>query len=288
MKSEERKRILDNNFRLGLIYNKYKMLSLNMFRWENLPQTIESRHIENSLFNYGLCLIVNDDDLGFISVPCNYGAYMNVNNVPTEVITCGFNYIKTFDYIRKDKNKCQLILNNDLAIGNEQYIFDYAQRMFEVENCIRVNINQQKFPWFVNTTPNSKKTMEEMFKKVMNGDPYIMGSKDQIGSVEVLTLNTPYIADKLNEYKYELEREVLSFHGLNNNFEKKERLLVDEVNSNNDFIDRNVELMYRQRQLACESLNKKFGWNVRVINLNEETKDKQKLELIKEEGENNE
>ena len=288
MKSEERKRILDNNFRLGLIYNKYKMLSLNMFRWEGLPQTIESRHIENSLFNYGLCLIVNDDDLGFISVPCNYGAYMNVNNVPTEVITCGFNYIKTFDYIRKDKNKCQLILNNDLAIGNEQYIFDYAQRMFEVENCIRVNINQQKFPWFVNTTPNSKKTMEEMFKKVMNGDPYILGSKDQIGSVEVLTLNTPYIADKLNQYKYELEREVLSFHGLNNNFEKKERLLVDEVNSNNDFIDRNVELMYGQRQLACESLNKKFGWNVRVINLNEETKDKQKLELRKEEGENNE
>lgn len=288
MKSKERKRILDNNFRLGLIYNKYKMLSLNMFRWEGLPQTIESRHIENSLFNYGLCLIVNDDDLGFISVPCNYGAYMNVNNVPTEVITCGFNYIKTFDYIRKDKNKCQLILNNDLAIGNEQYIFDYALRMFEVENCIRVNINQQKFPWFVNTTPNNKKTMEIMFEKVMNGEPYILGSKDQIGSVEVLTLNTPYIADKLNQYKYELEREVLSFHGLNNNFEKKERLLVDEVNSNNDFIDRNVELMYRQRQLACEEMNKKFNWNVRVINLNEETKDKQKLELRKEEGENNE
>ena len=288
MNSKERKRILDNNFRLGLIYNKYKMLSLNMFRWVGLPQTIESRHIENSLFNYGLCLIVNDDDLGFISVPCNYGAYMNVNNVPTEVRTCGFNYVKTFDYISKDKNKCQLILNNDLAIGNEQYIYDYALRMFEVENCIRVNINQQKFPWFVNTTPNNKKTMEVMFEKVMNGEPYILGSKDQIGNVEVLTLNTPYIADKLNQYKYELEREVLSFHGLNNNFEKKERLLVDEVNSNNDFIDRNVEIMYRQRQLACESLNKKFGWNVKVINLNEEVKESQKLELRKEEGENNE
>ena len=286
MKSEERKRILDNNFRLGLIYNKYKMLSLNMFRWEGLPQTIESRHIENSLFNYGLCLIVNDDDLGFISVPCNYGAYMNVNNVPTEVITCGFNYIKTFDYIRKDKNKCQLILNNDLAIGNEQYIFDYAQRMFEVENCIRVNINQQKFPWFVNTTPNNKKTLETMFQKVLNGEPYILGSKDQIGNVEVLTLNTPYIADKLNEYKYELEREILSFHGLNNNFEKKERLLVDEVNSNNDFIDRNVELMYRQRKLACEQMTKKLGWNVKVVNLNEEAKENQKLELEKEENKN--
>ena len=286
MKIDDRKTIIENNYRLNLIYNKYKMLSLNMFRWDGLPETIESRHIENSLFNYGLCLIVNDKDLGFISVPCNYGAYMNVNNVPTEVITCGFNYIKTFKYMREDKDKCQLILNNDLAIGNEQYIFDYAQRMFEVENCIRVNINQQKFPWFVNTTPNNKKTMETMFQKVLNGDPYILGSKDQIGNVEVLTLNTPYIADKLNEYKYELEREILSFHGLNNNFEKKERLLVDEVNSNNDFIDRNVELMYRQRKLACEQMNKKFGWNVKVVNLNEEAKENQKLELEKEDNKN--
>lgn len=287
MDSKDRKRIIENNFRLNLIYNKYKMLSLNMFRWEGLPETIESRHIENSLFNYGLCLIVNDKDLGFISVPCVYGANMNINSVATEVNTCGFNYVKTFKYLGKDKDNCQLILNNDLAIGNEHYIFDYAQRMFEVENCIRVNINQQKFPWFVNTTPNNKKTMQVMFEKVMNGEPYILGSKDQIGDVEVLTLSTPYVADKLNEYKYELEREVLSFHGLNNNFEKKERLLVDEVNSNNDFIDRNVELMYRQRKLACEQMNKKFGWNVRVVNLNEETNNKQALELEKE-GEDNE
>ena len=268
MKIDDRKRIIENNFRLNLIYNKYKMLSLNMFRWEGLPETIESRHIENSLFNYGLCLIVNDEDMGFLSVPCNYGAYMNVNNVPTEVITCGFNYIKTFKYMREDKDKCQLILNNDLAIGNEQYIFDYAQRMFEVENCIRVNINQQKFPWFVNTTPNNKKTMETMFQKVLNGEPYILGSKDQIGNVEVLTLNTPYVADKLNEYKYELEREILSFHGLNNNFEKKERLLVDEVNSNNDYINRNVDIMYANRKSACEELNKKFGLNVKVVKNN--------------------
>ena len=74
----------------------------------------------------------------------------------------------------------------------------------------------------------------------------------------------------------------MSFHGINNNFEKKERLLVDEVNSNNDFIDRNVELMYRQRKLACEQMNKKFGWNVKVINLNEEANKKQQLDLNKE------
>ena len=63
-------------------------------------------------------------------------------------------------------------------------------------------------------------------------------------------------------------------------------MLVDEVNSNNDFIDRNVELMYRQRQLACEQMNKKFGWNLKVINLNEEAKENQKLDLKMEEQDN--
>ena len=31
----------------------------------------------------------------------------------------------------------------------------------------------------------------------------------------------------------------------------------------NHFIDRNVELLNKQRQLACEQMNKRFNWNVK-------------------------
>ena len=79
-----------------------------------------------------------------------------------------------------------------------------------------------------------------------------------------MTLNTPYLADKLNEYKYEVEREVLTFLGLNNSFEKKERLVTSEVDVNNGFIEANINMLYNQRLIACESMNKKFGWNVTV------------------------
>ena len=41
--------------------------------------------------------------------------------------------------------------------------------------------------------------------------------------------------------------------------------------------------MYRELQLACEQMNKKFGWNVKVVNLNEETNEEQKIDLKKEE-----
>ena len=33
-------------------------------------------------------------------------------------------------------------------------------------------------------------------------------------------------------------------------------------------------------------MNKKFGWNVKVVNLNEEAKENQKLELEKEDNKN--
>ena len=260
-----------NNY-YKLIYNRYKMLALNMFKWEGLPETIKSRHIENSLYHNGLCIIINDDDLGFISVPCHYGANLNINAEPTEVITTGYNYIKTIKYMNeKEKDKCQLILNNDLAIGNKEYIEYFAQKMYEVDTVIRANINQQKYPWFIPCEPKLKNSIKAMFDKVDNLEPLILADKSLITEgIQVLTTNTPYVADKLNEYKFELEREILTFLGLNNNFEKKERLLTNEIDSNNQFIDANIEIQYKNRLIAQDYLNKKFGWNCKVIKVSQE------------------
>ena len=36
-----------NNYKR--LYDYYKMLALNMFTWENLPETMDSRYIENCL-----------------------------------------------------------------------------------------------------------------------------------------------------------------------------------------------------------------------------------------------
>ena len=268
------KKVKTNNY-YKLIYDRYKMLALNMFRWEGLPDTIKSRHIENSLYHNGLCIIINDDNLGFISVPCNYGANLNINNEPTEVITTGYNYIKTIKYMSdKEKDKCQLILNNDLGIGNKEYIEYFAQKMYEVDTVIRANINQQKYPWFIPCEPKLKNSIKLMFEKVDNLEPLILADKSIISEgIQVLTTNTPYVADKLNEYKFELEREILTFLGLNNNFEKKERLLTNEIDSNNQFIEANIEIQYKNRLIAQDYLNSKFGWNCKVINVAQEKKE---------------
>ena len=38
--------------------------------------------------------------------------------------------------------------------------------------------------------------------------------------------------------------------------------------TNNDYINRNVDIMFANRKSACEELNKKFGLNVKVTKNN--------------------
>lgn len=256
-----------NERHLARLYNRYKLLALNMFEWRNLPKTIESRHIEHALYGMGKALFFEHKDLGLICLPCAYSSEFNVYGEANKYIVSGYGYSK----IIEKGEKAQIILNNDLGIANDEYVRDYSIKMYEVERCINANIKQQKFPYFINGSREQKLSLQKMFEKVEDGEPYIYGNK-QIGidSIEVLKLETPYIVDKLNHYKYELEREILTFFGLNNNYEKKERLLVDEVNSNNDFISRNVDIMYKNRLLACEEINKKFGLNIEVVKLNDD------------------
>ncbi len=191
------------NKHFNLLYNKYKLLALNMFTWENLPETIKPRYIEKSLFQFGKAIFVDDENLGLLCVPCEFAEEMNVNFEHTKVITSGYNYIKTIPYLNsKWKDKCQLILNNDLGFGTKDYVIDYATKMMEVERCIRANINHQKFPWFIETTPNNKQTMQKLFEEVDNLEPVIFGNKDlNIENSNAILTTTPYVADKLNQYK---------------------------------------------------------------------------------------
>ena len=85
--------------------------------------------------------------------------------------------------------------------------------------------------------------------------------------IEVAQLNAPFVADKLQQHKNNLMCELLTLLGLNNtasNNMKKERLLVDEVNVNNDEIKMYLDMEFKCREVACEKINKKYGLNISV------------------------
>ena len=117
-----------------------------------------------------------------------------------------------------------------------------------------------------NPLKNKRLTVKNILNQVRKFKYAILGSKSlKLQTTDVLNTKSDYLLDKLQMHKTDLMNEALTFLGINNsNTEKKERMLVDEVNSNNDFILVNLDHMYDERQLACKLLNEKFGLNVTV------------------------
>lgn len=297
-----KKKAIEDNIYFSIIYNKYKMLALNSFTWENLPNGIESRHIENALYGYGMAFFYEDDTKGLMCLPCSSCQGFNAYGDPQHVLTTEFQQSGK----RMSVDIGVLINNNMLRIPTDTYIWNYSYRMFRVEDAINTNINQQRFPYFITTDEKKLFSFKNLFKNIENGEPVIYGKGSiSVNDIQVFNTNTPYVVDKLTDYRTNLENQILTFLGLNNTTGKKERMLVDEVNVNNDFINSNIELMYRQRLEACRLINEKFGTDIKVYktvniidsednqinedNENEEKeKDNQFLEENKSENNSNE
>ena len=259
-----RKRIHEENRN----YKKYMNYALDVFRWEGLPEGMESRFIEKQLYEHGECFFYNNKAMGLVCLPCYDTNQMNIyGEYDTGRVVSANSLINEMVNYKKDGVH---IWNNDLREPTKGYIIDYSHKMTQTELAIKMNIHQQKFPYFIACNKKNELTWKNMYEKIALGEPAVFHSDlIDLSSLQVMPTQAPYVADKLNQYRFELEREILTFLGINNNFEKKERVIVDEVNSNNEFISRNIEVMYKHRQMACEKINKMFGLNVKVVRVTE-------------------
>ena len=267
----KRKPVINDNIERETIRltKYYQMLALNRYKWENLPNGIESRYIEQMLFDNGECALFDHPDLGLCVLRSSSRENLNIYGEPTKLSLTGFNEHRT---VMMDE--CVRIMNNDLALPSLPDIVYYARRMAEIDDIIMQNLRQQRVPYLFATDENNSFSMKALYDRMYQGEPAIFIDKEMLKgepeNIMVIPTTAPYLVDKLQIQKQEMERELLTFLGINNTLEKKERLLVDETNSNNQFIKMASDIGFKQRQLACEQMNEMFGLNVQVVETQDE------------------
>ena len=111
-------------------------------------------------------------------------------------------------------------------------IINYVDRVTEIETTINTNIYLQKTPYIIVADKKTEKSIREVTNQITSNEPIIIVKANLAENLQNLTLNTKFVADKLLKIKQQIENEFLTFIGLNNNSQtdKKERLLVDEIN----------------------------------------------------------
>lgn len=251
-------------FNASVIEANYRLLTKDRFKWNGLPKEIKQEYIENALYSKGQCFMFFDKSMGkYLCLPCSPTGVQNVYGEFLGVQVHGFGYEKTLSL-----DEGIWIRNNIECYPSELIVKFYIDKLIESDKTELINLEQQKIPFIISATKDNQLSVKNFIEKVKNGETHILVDKmleESMGKegIKSLSLNVPYLLDKIPAYRREITKELLTHLGINSaNTDKKERLLEDEVNANNEEVLSMIEKDLFTRQLACEQANEKFGFNM--------------------------
>lgn len=250
--------------------DRLKLLAVSLFKWKGLDDVAgfgASRFLELSLYENGRACFLKDDNLGYLALKVNPSDKLNVYNLPEKVMAWSIGYNKTLPF-----DSVVYIMNNELELPTSQTLSLFAYRLYETERTIDVNLIAQKTPVLIEGDTKTILTLKNVYMQYSGNTPFIFGNKqfDISNKLNVLKTDAPYLVDKLELHKHEIWNEALTYLGIDNaNTDKKERLITDEVESNNDLISYYLNCFYKTRKQACDLINERYGLNIE-IELNKE------------------
>lgn len=262
-------RVKDRNFWESARYNKdgfmqyfdrLTELSISMFEWKNLPDTIDERFLELALFGDGMAIFFEDEVLGYLALRTMIGGRLDVYQIPTERTAYASNgYNKHLD-----NENSVIIFNNMIHTNSTRVVETYARRLYELDRIIDVNAKAQKTPIFIQCEETQRLVMKNLYMKYDGNEPFIFGDKSlNPNALKVLKTDAPYVADKIYQLKTQLWNEALTYLGISNlNVQKKERLISDEVMRNQGGTIASRYSRLESRRKACEQINDMFGLDI--------------------------
>lgn len=254
--------LVTNNIVFGHYYHRLKELALSMFEWKNLPDSVDSRFLEDCLFRDGFCVFFKDEVMDYLCLKTMIGGQLDVYNIPkgrTAYASNGYNR-------SLDNTNSVLIFNNMLHTNSITDIKMFARRLYECDRTIDVNLKAQKTPVMITCDENQRLTMKNLYAQYEGNEPFIFGGKDlDLKNVQALTTGAPYVADKVHETKMQIWNEAMTYLGISNvSMVKRERLVTDEVSRNMGSVVMSRYSRLNERKEACNKINAMFGLKIDV------------------------
>ena len=143
--------------------------------------------------------------------------------------------------------------------------------LVDIEMKKRVARKAQSQPWMFAFSPEDFQQAKVLQEQLEADEPYLFVPFKDVDKVKGIVSNAPYIVDKFEQDRQKVENDILTMLGVNNVGigEKKEHLIVDEVNANNEDIEQQSISFKSEIEDFFDRIEKCFGYKVDVIDLNE-------------------
>lgn len=262
-----------NDLQFVSTYNRLKNIAISSIDYENMPDEVDIRYLENALFySSGVVFfeIIPGERKYAVLTVMPHGKF-NIYGYPTE--RTGYSNYNRFRVVLNQENSV-IIYNNYARTNTATDCKLYAERIANLERTIDVNINAQKRPYILNPKDEATRVaLSRLYMDIMDNSPVlgIQKRKNKNGDFEsiendisVFNLNAPFVADKLFELKKKFYNDWLSYLGLpNSGLEKKAQINSEESMINNGGYMTESFTRLASRIDAFNKINKKFGLNIK-------------------------
>lgn len=252
-----------NNATYIQYFNRLVELSVSMFEWQGLPETVDPRYLELHLFQNGSMVYFRDEVMGDLCLDCIANGQFDVygNPISRRAYSSYNQYQKTLN-----ESDSVIIWNNYLRQPSVLDVKMFAKRLYNLDRIIDVNANAQKTPVLVQGTEKQRLTLVNLYKEFDGNAPFIFGDKNlDLNSLRAISTNAPYVADKLYQLKTQIWNEALTYLGISNlNIQKKERMITDEVQRNQGGTIASRYSRLEARREAVNKINRMFGTDISV------------------------
>ena len=258
-----------DNATFGYFVRYLLQKTISVFKW-TMPETWAKNYFLYCLYGYGFLAILNTDRFGVIPQRCGLRGY-NVMYQPTNAIIT--NPLLTGILEPEIDTDCVLMRLQPDYGGVLDLVNYYAEQMTLCSEAISMNLVNSKLAYvFTAQNKASAESFKAIYDQIMSGVPAVVQDKKLLGDDGKPTwqafaqnVRETYITSDILSDMRKLEAMFDTAVGLPNaNTDKKERLVTDEVNSNNVETYSRCAMWLEELQECCRKARDMFNIDLTV------------------------
>ena len=270
--NQEEKSNIDKIKYFNIWYGVLSNIISSIFDYENIDKTLRRRLDQSFFVSAYVCAFNYDKVGGLVFAPCMPMGERNAWGEFTEYQAI----LPSGEFYKLDLENAVIGYNYNIpTISDSVMVYQFATDLSEIKISIRNSIMlSRKCNVIEIHNPNATDEVLSKFNSMQIGNPIIISKTRLSENTKSLNIEKPTTVSEYYDGLRDILNEFLTVTGLSSlvNPNKKERLITDEISSNDDIKNTLLKNRIENRIEFIENVNAKFDTDYKV-KVNENIKD---------------
>lgn len=241
-------------------------VSMNRFKWSGLPNTVDERFLEKTLYENGLAIFFfeNQKFNAYLALRGSPAGQLNMYDNPLAYRVLGNTQINRTVGARD----CVPIWSNFSRSPDHDIVRIFSEELATLDRSIEINSFNLRQNRIIVAEENQRLSFANFNRQIEEGASAIFTTNNLLQEgVNVLDVGgDPRSLPALTEARSKAWNKCMLLLGIDNNpgEDKKERIASAEVDANDEQILHQRSISLNARRQACEVINRRYGLGVSV------------------------